>query len=311
MVNRIRSLGAKKLSYAGRVVLINYVLNTLYSYWASIFLKPKGVIRRIEAICRNYLWGSSSDYHKVPLIAWEKVTLPKDEGGLGIKRAVLWNTDTVAKLVDWIYGKADRLWIRWVNQIYIKNKDWHNYCPPTDASWAWKCICRVKDIMKLTYIDDQWPEDPKGYSIRSGYEWLRPRQTIQRWKNIVWNKWNYPKHAMISWITMNNGLKVKDKLYQIRCSPDNRYCISDVAPETQSHLFFECSYSKQILLEIEKSCGFKVAGHNSRMNLHLIKPGIVADSIREEVKRRIRTNLSKEPTQNDKIWLRKWGMAVD
>ncbi|XP_074318616.1 uncharacterized protein LOC141655434 [Silene latifolia] len=32
MVGKIRSLGAKKLSYAGRLTLINSVLNTLYNY---------------------------------------------------------------------------------------------------------------------------------------------------------------------------------------------------------------------------------------------------------------------------------------
>ncbi|XP_074267035.1 uncharacterized protein LOC141590337 [Silene latifolia] len=72
MVNRIRSLGAKKLSYAGKI-------------------------------------DGSSDYHRVPLITWDKVTLPKEEGGLGIKKSETWNVATVAKLVDWIYGKADRL----------------------------------------------------------------------------------------------------------------------------------------------------------------------------------------------------------
>ncbi|XP_074304582.1 uncharacterized protein LOC141639327 [Silene latifolia] len=194
--------------------------------------------------------------------------------------------------------------------------------------------------MKPAYIDDQWSEDPKGYSIRSGYEWLRPKHALQSWKNFVWNKWNYPKHAMISWITMNNGLKVKDKLYPIGCCPDNRCCICDTAVETQSHLFFECLYSRQIIAAVETWCGFKVdvsmsalpngigpkpalkqdvhsliwtaclyfiwtQRNNARINLQLIGPDNVAVTIREEVKRKIRARLSKEPTQNDRVWLRK------
>ncbi|XP_074270821.1 uncharacterized protein LOC141594724 [Silene latifolia] len=67
--SRIRGIGAKKLSYAGRVILINAVLNTLHNYWASIFLIPKGVIKRIEAICRNFLWSGSSEYSRSPLVA--------------------------------------------------------------------------------------------------------------------------------------------------------------------------------------------------------------------------------------------------
>ncbi|XP_074283169.1 uncharacterized protein LOC141607714 [Silene latifolia] len=184
-VNRIRSLAARKLSYAGSVDLINSVVNTLYYYWASIFIIPKSVINRVEAICRNYLWDGNTEYHRVLLIAWDKVTLPKEEGGLGIKGAKIWNYATIAKLVDWIYGKADRLSIRWVNQIYIKGKNWHNYSPPADVTWSWKNICKEKKLLKHGYIDDQWIADARGYSIRSGYEWLRTYKLKQYWANMV------------------------------------------------------------------------------------------------------------------------------
>ncbi|XP_074283241.1 uncharacterized protein LOC141607791 [Silene latifolia] len=37
IISRTRGLGAKKLSYAGRITLINSVLNTLHSYLATMF----------------------------------------------------------------------------------------------------------------------------------------------------------------------------------------------------------------------------------------------------------------------------------
>ncbi|XP_074299768.1 uncharacterized protein LOC141630930 [Silene latifolia] len=48
VVDRIRSLGSRKLSYAERVVLIKAVLQTLHSYWARIFILPKTVIGRLR-----------------------------------------------------------------------------------------------------------------------------------------------------------------------------------------------------------------------------------------------------------------------
>ncbi|XP_074292170.1 uncharacterized protein LOC141619033 [Silene latifolia] len=106
------------------VTLINAVLNTLQNYWAQMFIIPKCIINHIMAICRNFLWDGSSDYHRVPLVAWDKVTLPKKEGGLGIKKADIWNIATV--------GKRD---------VYIKEQDWHTYSPPADATWVWKNTC--------------------------------------------------------------------------------------------------------------------------------------------------------------------------
>ncbi|XP_074299049.1 uncharacterized protein LOC141630069 [Silene latifolia] len=48
IVKKIRGWGTKKLSYAGRLVLVRHVLSQMHSYWARIFLLPKGVIARVE-----------------------------------------------------------------------------------------------------------------------------------------------------------------------------------------------------------------------------------------------------------------------
>ncbi|KAL9227684.1 hypothetical protein vseg_003343 [Gypsophila vaccaria] len=83
--HRIHMINPKHISYAGRLVMVKAVLSSLHSYWASTFILPKGVLERIETICRNFLWDSSADYRRVPLVAWSKVCKPKEEGGLGIK----------------------------------------------------------------------------------------------------------------------------------------------------------------------------------------------------------------------------------
>ncbi|XP_074311439.1 uncharacterized protein LOC141647223 [Silene latifolia] len=81
VVERIRGWGARKLSYAGRLVLINDVLTQLHSFWARIFIIPLTVIDKITSICRNYLWASSDKYGRVPAVAWDQVCLGKKYGG--------------------------------------------------------------------------------------------------------------------------------------------------------------------------------------------------------------------------------------
>ncbi|XP_074266302.1 uncharacterized protein LOC141588774 [Silene latifolia] len=55
LVSKIRSFGTKKLSYLGKLILVNSVLTALYSYWINIFIIPKGALNKLNAICRNYL----------------------------------------------------------------------------------------------------------------------------------------------------------------------------------------------------------------------------------------------------------------
>ncbi|XP_074266671.1 uncharacterized protein LOC141589950 [Silene latifolia] len=266
MVTRIRSLGAKKLSYAGRVVLINSVLNTLYNYWDAMFVIPKAAIKRVEAICRNFMWDSSTEYHRVPLVGWDRITMSKSAGGLGIKKASIWNIASVGKLVSWIYTKSDRLWIKWVDSVYLKGANWHDYTPANDSTWTWKTICKVKEKIKNGFTDNCWTPHQKGYTIGNGYDWLMGTYPTQNCTKIMWNDWNVPKHSFISWLIMQEGLNTKAKLYAYG------FCLDDICimcaehSETIDHLFTECKFSCQVQKCVEDWIGRPFPTINELLN---------------------------------------------
>lgn len=52
---KIRGWGSATLSYTGRVQLINSVSMQALVYWASIFMLPRAVLKRITSIYRDYL----------------------------------------------------------------------------------------------------------------------------------------------------------------------------------------------------------------------------------------------------------------
>ena len=83
----------------GRVTLINSILMGVFNFWATIFILPQRVIREIERLCRNYLWGADDAYRKILFVAWEKVCQPKKNGGLGIRNMEAWNKASIAKLI--------------------------------------------------------------------------------------------------------------------------------------------------------------------------------------------------------------------
>ncbi|XP_074305237.1 uncharacterized protein LOC141640287 [Silene latifolia] len=87
LVARIRGWGIRHLSYAGRLTLVSSVLSTLHTYWVNIFLIPNGILNRVNAICRNFLWAGKSDYGKAPAISWDTCCAPKSKGGLGLRVA--------------------------------------------------------------------------------------------------------------------------------------------------------------------------------------------------------------------------------
>lgn len=76
--SRIDEWHAKLLSRGGRLVLVNAVLTNLRLYYFSIFKTPKWVIKRIEAIRRDFFWkGGTHSSGKGSLIAWKNVCISK------------------------------------------------------------------------------------------------------------------------------------------------------------------------------------------------------------------------------------------
>ncbi|XP_074292235.1 uncharacterized protein LOC141619108 [Silene latifolia] len=112
ITTRIRGLGARKLSYAGRVVVIKAVLSTLHNYWARIFILPKTILTRIEFLWRQFLWHGIEMKESPSLVAWDQICKPIKKGGLGLKHLYWWNIAAVAKYVWWIAKKTDHLWVR-------------------------------------------------------------------------------------------------------------------------------------------------------------------------------------------------------
>jgi mannosylglycoprotein endo-beta-mannosidase len=54
---RTKTWTNRDLTYAGRVQLIKNVLFSMQTYWSSLFILPKKVIKEVETILRSFLWS--------------------------------------------------------------------------------------------------------------------------------------------------------------------------------------------------------------------------------------------------------------
>ncbi|XP_048503121.1 uncharacterized protein LOC125498862 [Beta vulgaris subsp. vulgaris] len=154
MLKRIMSWSSRHLSYAARTTLVNAVLMSLHTYWAQNFLLPKCVLHRINQVCRAFLWEGKVVLSKAPPVAWDWVCKEKKKGGLGVQDCIRWNIAAVGKFVWQIAQKQDLLWIKWVLCVYLKESDWWKYQHSFTASWIWRCICKVKEVFKSAYTNN-------------------------------------------------------------------------------------------------------------------------------------------------------------
>lgn len=86
---RISMWKAKVLYRAGRLVLIQSVLNSIPPYYLSLFKMPKKVAKQIIRLQRDFFWHGANNKKGVPLVKWDLIQKPKSLEGLGVDDLVL------------------------------------------------------------------------------------------------------------------------------------------------------------------------------------------------------------------------------
>ncbi|XP_074265722.1 uncharacterized protein LOC141588167 [Silene latifolia] len=218
IVARIRAWGAKHLSYTGRLTLVTSVLQSLHSYWSNIFLIPNCIMNKIDAICRNFLWGDTDLYLRAPAIHWDHCCRPKTKGGLGIKATKFWNKAIL-------------------------------------GNWTWKKLTHLMGTFRPAYVNDNWNGTTKDYSVQEGYRWLRPSLPQVHWWRVCWNSMNIPKTSFIYWAMIQNRLFTRDRMNRIGCNQGLECYLCAGADETHLHLFFDCPFSTRCVYILQNYLG--------------------------------------------------------
>ncbi|XP_060202505.1 uncharacterized protein LOC132630945 [Lycium barbarum] len=82
VMKRILSWQNRLLSFGGRYVLINHVLQTMPVYLLSAMNPSSGVIKQLHKIFAKFFWSNTIGVKSKHWVAWDKLCLPKDEGAL-------------------------------------------------------------------------------------------------------------------------------------------------------------------------------------------------------------------------------------
>nr|XP_023900980.1 uncharacterized protein LOC112012837 [Quercus suber] len=130
---------ANLLSLAGRTVLIQ--ASTFTAYIMQCMDLPTKLLDNIDRVNCNFLWGSSEASKRTHWVGWDKVTKPKEKGGLGIQSVKGRNQALLAKL-NWRFRmEKDALWAK-----VLKSCKWAIERPhPRPPLEGEECL-KVKDV---------------------------------------------------------------------------------------------------------------------------------------------------------------------
>ncbi|GJS68244.1 putative RNA-directed DNA polymerase [Tanacetum coccineum] len=146
--NRIHDWRNKSLSMAGRLQLIRSVIGSMHVFWASVFIIPNGVLVDIEQCMRNFLWSPGASLKGKAKVAWDVVCLPKDEGGLGIRRLDHFNSALMVSHIWKLLSLKESLWVKWIHAYKLCGRNFWDIPLRGNMSWGWRKILQLRPIVR-------------------------------------------------------------------------------------------------------------------------------------------------------------------
>ena len=110
------------LTHVGKLQMVNAVLSSLPTYFMCIVKLPSETLEQVDIYRKHCLWrGVDLNSKKPSLVAWDMVTRPKEQGGLGVLKLRTQNEALMLKNLHKFFNRADLPWVRLIWDSYYQN----------------------------------------------------------------------------------------------------------------------------------------------------------------------------------------------
>jgi len=93
-------------------------MSSIPVYFLSFFKAPICIISSVESIFKKKNLGGGEDFRKIAWVKWDSICLPKEKGGLGVRRIREFNLALLGKWCWRMLVDKDGLWYRGLKARY-------------------------------------------------------------------------------------------------------------------------------------------------------------------------------------------------
>ncbi|XP_039043535.1 uncharacterized protein LOC120182715 [Hibiscus syriacus] len=183
------------------------------NYWCRQLILPASILKKVEQLCIRFFWKGSDKPAAGARVCWDKICLPKSEGGLGLKNLKNWNRACIVNFIKKILAGEGSLWVAWVNRYVIKEQNFWQINPGPNVSWSTRRLFNLRSEAMSLNSDT--------CTVKEIYEDIRTKGQKIPWHKLIWFPLHIPKHSFIVWMALQNRLPTRDRLQIMGINTDS------------------------------------------------------------------------------------------
>ncbi|KAK9048814.1 hypothetical protein SSX86_032219 [Deinandra increscens subsp. villosa] len=257
---RLSRWKAKVLSFGGRLTLVKSVLDSLPTYFFSVYKAPKGVINQLEKIRFRFLWGGNCDANKIHWVNRNEVCKPKRYGGLGLVKLEDFNLSLLAKWLWRLKAEEGSLWGRVVSAVHVVRNRREDFPCKVSIPGIWKNIVSVKkELRSKNVIWEQFMKYENGvwrWISEEGFPFSSAEVRRIIFKNeggdrvlskFIWSKLVPAKINAFMWRLVRNRIATISELQRRGLNGLTNLCrLCNEGEDSAAHIFTGCSCSSLV-----------------------------------------------------------------
>jgi hypothetical protein len=202
IMGKLKGWKEKKLSFAGRNVLISAVIQAIPTYMMSCFILPKEICHKIEQAMCNFWWGNKEGHHKIHWKAKKDIFRPKFNGGIGFRDMHMFNLAMLAKQGWRLHTNPSSLLSKCLKAKYFPHCDILQAQIGNVPSYTWKsihqalwvlnkgCCWKIGSGTKVNIWEDNWIPHQNGHKVltpKANHRQVLVSDLITHDPNLGWN----------------------------------------------------------------------------------------------------------------------------
>lgn len=143
----IGTWSGRQASFAGHEVLLKSVAQAVPTYTMSCILLSKTTCRKLKTPIANFWWGGAATSRHMHWQSWERLTTPKELGGMGFRDMRNFNIAMLGKQGWRLMINPDSLCARVLRGRYYHDGDFLTCTRKKHSSHTWRAILVGREVL--------------------------------------------------------------------------------------------------------------------------------------------------------------------